>query len=144
MNNSLSKYSDFGVLLMRLSIGIIFMFVHGLGKLTGGRELWKRLGNAMSNFGINFLHEFWGFMAMFSEFFVPIFLILGFLYRPALFLIIFTMIVAASNHLFKLDPWGKVAYPLVMVFVFTSMFIMGPGKYSIDYYIKQRKKVNEA
>lgn len=143
MNNSLDRYSDFGVLLLRLSTGIIFMLVHGLGKFTGGSDMWKRLGSAMSNFGINFWHEFWGFMAMFSEFIVPVFLILGFWYRPALFLVTVTMIVAASTHLLKLDPWGKIAYPMMMIFVFSSMFIIGPGKYSIEHYLKQRKKVNE-
>lgn len=144
MSNSLNSFSDFAVLIMRLSIGIIYMLVFGLRKLTGGVELWKKLGTAMSKFGINFMPEVWGFMAMFSEFFVPILMILGFLYRPSLCLITFTMVMASITHLSKMDPWGDVAFPLIMMFVFISMLIMGPGKFSIDFYLKKKKKTNEA
>lgn len=143
MNNSLSKYSDSGVLLLRLSVGLIFIFIHGLGKITGGPALWKRLGGSMSNFGINFIPEFWGFMAAFTEFFVPMFLIIGLFYKPALFLLIFNMIVATTTHFIRLDPWGKIAYPMLLVFLFISMFLIGPGRYSIDEYLKRRKSKNE-
>jgi len=143
MNNSLGKYSDLGILLLRLSSGLIFILIHGLGKLTGGKETWRRIGGVMKNIGIDFFHEFWGFMAMFSEFFVPMLIILGLFYRPSLLLIIITMFMAAYTHLYNLDPWGKIAYPMMMFFVFTSMFIIGPGKYSIDYLLKKRKQRNE-
>ena len=143
MNNSLSKYSDSGVLLLRLSVGLIFIFIHGLGKITGGPALWKRLGGSMSNFGINFIPEFWGFMAAFTEFIVPMFLIIGLFYKPALFLLTFNMIVATTTHFIRLDPWGKIAYPMLLVFLFISMFLIGPGRYSIDEYLKRRKSKNE-
>ena len=143
MNNSLSKFSDWGMLLLRIGSGLIFIFIHGLGKINGGPELWVRLGGAMSNFGINFLPEFWGFMAAFAEFFAPMFIILGLLFRPATFILTCNMIVATSVHLSRLDPWGKVAYPLMMVIVFASMFIIGPGRFSIDQLIKNRKQKKE-
>ncbi|MEZ4689878.1 MAG: DoxX family membrane protein [Ignavibacteria bacterium] len=73
MNNSLGKHSDLGILIIRIGIGISFILVHGLGKITGGPALWEKLGGAMSSFGINFLPTFWGFMAAFSEFVVPFF-----------------------------------------------------------------------
>lgn len=143
MNNSLSKFSDFGILLLRIGAGLIFIFIHGLGKITGGPPLWERLGGTMKNFGINFFPVFWGFMAAFTEFFVPMLLILGFLYRPSTALLAFVMIAAATNHLVNQDPWGKIAYPLMMVIVFISMFLIGPGKYSVDEYLKRRKQKNE-
>jgi putative oxidoreductase len=143
MNNSLSKFADFGMLFLRTGVGLIFIFIHGLGKITGGPESWERLGGSMSNFGITFLPQFWGFMAAFTEFFVPMFLILGLFYRPATFLLTFNMIVAATVHFVRLDPWGKIAYPLMLVILFISMFIIGPGRYSLDEYLKRRKLKNE-
>jgi len=143
VNNSFYRSADFGMLLLRLGVGLIFIFIHGLGKITAGPVMWKKLGGSMSNFGINFLPEFWGFMAAFTEFFVPMFIILGLLFRPAAFLLAFNMIVAATVHLKNLDPWGKIAYPLMLVILFISMFLIGPGKYSISEYFKNRKKANE-
>ncbi|MBK8550321.1 MAG: DoxX family protein [Ignavibacteria bacterium] len=143
MNNSLSRFSDYGILLLRIGVGLIFIFIHGLGKITAGPDLWKRLGGSMSNFGITFLPEVWGFIAAFTEFFVPMFLIIGFLYRPATFLLAFNMIVATSVHLKNLDPWSKIAYPMMLVILFISMFIIGPGKFSLDEYLKYRKRRNE-
>ena len=139
MNNSLSKFSDFGILFLRAGVGLIFIFIHGLGKLTGGPALWAKLGNNMPGFGISFLPEIWGFISMFTEFFVPMFLIIGLFFRPATFLLTFNMIIATSVHLKNLDPWGKIAYPLMLVILFISLFIIGPGKYSVDQYLKDRK-----
>ncbi len=143
MNNSFYRSSDFGMLLLRLGVGLIFIFIHGLGKITAGPEMWKRLGGSMSNFGINFLPEFWGFMAAFTEFFVPMLIILGVLFRPAALLLALTMIVATSVHLKNLDQWGKIAYPMMMVILFISLFLIGPGKFSVSEYFKNRKKANE-
>lgn len=139
MDNSSDKVRDFGILLLRIGVGLIFIFVHGIGKITAGPEMWTQLGGSMSNFGINFLPTFWGFMAAFTEFFVPMFLIIGFLYRPATLLLTINMIVASSVHFVKLDPWGRIAYPLMLLILFISMFLIGPGRYSIDAYLKGRK-----
>ncbi len=143
MNNSMSKFSDLGILILRIGVGLIFVFVYGLGKITGGPELWEKLGGSMSNLGINFAPEFWGFMSAFTEFFVPMFVIVGLLYRPATLLLTFNMIVAVTSLFMRLDPWNKIAYPLLLVILFLSMFFIGPGRYSIDAYLQRRKLKNE-
>ena len=135
----MNKFSDLGILTMRIGVGLIFIFVHGLGKISGGPELWEKLGGSMSNFGITFAPTFWGFMSAFTEFFVPMFIIIGFLYRPATLLLTINMIVAVTSHFMRLDPWSKIAYPLLLVILFFSMFLIGPGRYSIDDYLKRRK-----
>lgn len=143
MHNSLSKHSDIGILIIRVGLGLSFIFVHGLGKITGGPERWVKLGEAMSSFGINFLPGFWGFMAAFSEFIVPFFIIAGLLFRPAAFLMAFTMLTAMSKHLVSLDPWNKVIYPMELMFVFIALMLTGPGKYSVWYILNKRKNRNE-
>jgi len=136
--NFSEKHRDLGLLIIRLGLGISFIFIHGLPKIKGGSELWLRLGKSMSNLGINFLPEFWGFMAAFSEFVIPVFIITGLFFRPALLLIAFTMFVAMLMHLSNLDPWSKVAYSMELMFVFIGLFLTGPGRLSLDH--KFRKK----
>jgi putative oxidoreductase len=136
----LDKHKDLGLLIIRLGLGIAFIAIHGYGKLTGGPELWGKLGGAMKNLGITFYPEFWGFMSMFAEFFVPFFLIAGFLYRPAVFLMAFTMFVAMLNHLSRLDPWGRIAPAMELMIVFIGLFFLGAGKYSVDRMIWKKKE----
>jgi putative oxidoreductase len=77
-------------------------------------------------------------MSAFSEFVIPVFIITGLFFRPALLLIAFTMFVAMLLHLTNMDPWLKVAYPMELLFVFAGLFLIGPGRFSLDH--KFRKK----
>ena len=136
----LDKHKDIGLLIIRLGLGTAFIAIHGIGKLSGGPELWVKLGGAMKNLGITFYPEFWGFMSMFAEFFIPFFLIMGFMYRPAALIISFNMLVAMLTHLSKLDPWSRVAPAMELMIVFIGLFFLGPGKYSVDRLIWKKKK----
>ena len=95
-------YTDFGLLILRLGIGIMFV-LHGYPKITGGIELWAKLGSSMSNFGIDFAPTFWGFMAALSEFGGAVLLILGVGFRLASLLMLTTMCVATAHHFGKGD-----------------------------------------
>ena len=95
----------------------------------------------MSNLGITFLPGFWGFMAGFSEFFGAILIILGLFFRPATFLLAFTMLVAMISHFVRLDPWSKVSVPMDLLILFMALFLIGPGKYSLDEYFRKKKVV---
>lgn len=137
---SFDKFRNAGLLLLRLGIGLSFIFLHGLDKIMAGQQRWESLGKSMANLGITFLPAFWGFMAGFSEFFGAILLMLGLFYRPATFLLAFTMLVAMMSHLVKLDPWSKVSHPMDLLILFVALFLIGPGKYSLDEYFKRKKE----
>lgn len=128
----LDHFSDFGKLIIRVGLGVTYMFVHGLSKITGGPDTWQGLGSSISYVGIDFLHTFWGFMAAFAEFFGGLFLLLGLFYRPALFLLSITMIVAAIYHMSSGDPITTTSHSLKMAIVFIGMIFMSPGRYSLD------------
>jgi putative oxidoreductase len=119
------------------------MLIHGLSKITEGPAGWESLGKSTGNLGINFFPMFWGFMAAFSEFLGALLLLLGFFFRPATFLLASTMFVALMSHLTKLDPWGRVAYPLDLLILFVSLFLIGPGKYSLDEYFKRKREIKK-
>lgn len=142
MKTFLNKHTGIGILVLRLVLGITFILDHGLPKLKGGPESWTKLGGAMANLGINFLPTFWGFMAMASEFFGAILLLLGLFTRTSSALLAFTMIVAMTQHLSRLDPWGKVINPMTLAAVFFLLIFLGGGKYSLDaLFFKEKKPI---
>jgi len=130
------SHIDAGLLVIRVGIGLSMMLLHGYGKLTAGPESWARLGGQMARFGLDFFPVFWGFMAMFAEFFCSAAIVLGIAFRPAAFLLIGTMAVAAIRHL-TLPPDAEnagisgAAHALEFMTVFIGLFFIGPGKYAL-------------
>jgi len=108
------------------------MIIHGYPKMMGGPDLWAKIGSAMPIKGAPGLAVFWGFMAAFAEAVGGLLFILGFLFRPACFLLLVTMGVAAHKHFTDGDGLQGAGHALELAVVFLAMFIIGPGKYSVD------------
>lgn len=140
---SFDKYRDIGLLILRIGMGLMFIG-HGLPKMMGGKELWAKLGGAMSGVGINFMPEFWGFMAAFSELFGGIFLLLGLFFRPATILLTMTMIVATIMHIKNGDAFNGWSHAFESAIIFFSLFFIGPGKYSVDEKFKKSDITQES
>jgi|SRR5690606_297204 len=130
--SSLGKYKDFGLLVLRIGLGLSFIFLHGYPKLIGGTETWEAVGSAMKNVGIDFYPTVFGFMAGFVEAVGGLFLLLGLFYRPACLFLAFTMLVAGLNHLAMGDGLMGAAHPFELLVVFIGLMFVGPGKYSVD------------
>mgnify|MGYP003351816520 CR=1 FL=1 len=126
----LGKFRDFGLLVIRLGIGLAFM-MHGSGKMFHP-EHWPMLGSALANWGVTFAPAFWGFMAAFAEFGGGVLMILGFLFRPAMIMMAFNMAVATSFHLHKGDGFDLYSHALEACVVFLGLAFVGPGRYSLD------------
>jgi putative oxidoreductase len=135
---ALEKHRDVGLLILRLGVGISYMYFHGWGKISGGPETWANYGGSMEHFGITFWPTFWGFMAAFSEFFGGLLVAIGLFFRPAVTLIFVTMVVATTGHI--VTGIGGPAHSLKMAFVFAGLVFIGPGKYSVDAWIHRRRR----
>lgn len=126
----LSRYQDFGLLLLRVGVGAMMIW-HGFPKLKGGPELWEKIGGAMANYGLHDFPRFWGFMAGFTESVGGLLFILGFLFRPACAFLVFMMITAAMQS-YGSGGMKMASHAIELGIVFLSMFIIGPGRFSID------------
>lgn len=136
MLDQLDRYREEGLLILRVGIGLMFMFAHGMGKLFGGPEQWERVGEAAQYVGLDFLPIFWGFLAAVAEFVGGLLLALGALFRLALVFLISVMIVATTMHL--TTGMGSPYQAIEMGIVFFSLLFTGPGKYSLDAYYSHR------
>jgi putative oxidoreductase len=136
---------DFGLLILRLGIGLSMLGFHGYGKITGGPDLWGGIGGTMANLGITFAPTMWGFLAAFAEFFGSILIILGVLFRPAALMLAFTMVVAILRHLNlpsddPMSGWRGASHALELLVVYAALFFTGPGRYASMLLLKPRKE----
>lgn len=138
------KFTNYGILLVRLGIGIS-MALHGWPKIAGGLEKWEKIGSAMETFGIEFMPGLWGFMAGFAEFGCGILLMTGLLFTPSCILLIFNMFVAMMMHVNAGDSFVSYSHAFELLVVFIGLFITGPGKFSLDRLLVKYlpKKVQE-
>ena len=131
------KDVDLGIFLLRVGFGFSMLIFHGYGKLTGGPEKWAKIGESLQIFGIDFYPVFWGFMATFAEFFCSAFIIAGFFFMPATFLLSVNMIVAVLFHLYLPEEssaagWQGASNAVEYFFVYIVLMISGPGRYKIN------------
>lgn len=128
----LNKYQNEGLLALRIGMGIMMMY-HGAPKIMGGVEGWVKIGGAMKFLGITFAPAFWGFMAASAEFFGGLFIVLGLATRLSCILVTFTMAVAITLKFATGGGLFGASQAIENAIVYISLFIAGPGTYSLDY-----------
>ncbi len=126
--------------LLRIALGIIFI-AHGGQKVFGWFGGYGLEGTAgfMATLGVP---KFLAYLASFTEFFGGLAVLSGLLTRPAALGLAITMIVAIFKvHLGAgfFAPNG-FEYPLSLLAIAVTIFIAGPGKYSIDNKIFSKSK----
>lgn len=127
----MKKNSDLGLLILRLSLGIL-MLLHGIAKLEKGPEF---IEGMLSEKGIP------GFLAYgvyIGEILAPIALIIGFRTRLASIFYIITCITAIwlvhSDEIFTLGKHGGWAIELLGLYLFgaLALFFTGSGKLALS------------
>jgi len=128
---------DLALLVIRVGVGLSMLLFHGWGKITGGPEVWERVGGAMGSLGIHFFPVAWGFLAALAESGCSLLLILGVLTRPAAAMLAFTMLIAITRHL-GMEPdaagagWKGASHALELFTVYVGLFLAGPGMFSLS------------
>jgi putative oxidoreductase len=134
--SSLDRYRDAGLLVARIGFGFGFVWYHGLPKLTGGVQRWAGTGDAMAHLGITSGHEWFGLAAAIAEGVGGLLIALGLFFRPAALALACVMVVATISHMATGE--GTPAHAFKNTFLFLGLFLIGPGRYSIDELLSRK------
>ncbi|WP_459209888.1 DoxX family protein [Aquimarina rhabdastrellae] len=127
----MKKNIDLGILILRLTLGILMLF-HGIAKLSSGVSFIESTLEASG------LPSFIAYGVYFGEVIAPVLLIIGYRTRIAALLLSFTMLFAMlmvhSAEIFTLSPHGGWAVELLGLFLFggIALFYTGGGKYAFS------------
>lgn len=125
--------NDFAIFLLRVTSGVFMLFAHGLPKLN---RLFSSGEITFSDpLGIGTVPSL--ALAVFSEFFCSILLILGLFARASLIPLIITMFVAAFIH-HSGDPFLQMERALLFLLIFIVLFITGPGRFALGRIVKTK------
>ena len=126
----LAKYRETGLLLMRVSVGLLFI-LYTAPPLIGGPKAWAHFGAGASHFGLHSHLQFWGFFGSLVGFLGGVLIIFGLFFRIGVLFVL----VLAIGHVIAVENGSsfRVALPSIeMCFVLAGMLFIGPGKYSVD------------
>lgn len=131
MNLWREKSLDFGVLLLRVLMGLGISLFHGYGKVFGGRIEQFTEGVARMGFP---MPDLFAWAAALSEFVGGILIALGLGTRIAAFFVFSTMSVAAFiRH--APDPFDVKERAFLYGTIAMATVLIGPGRFSLDYLI---------
>lgn len=119
--------AEFGIFLLRITVGGLMVFGHGWPKfqrLLGGEPI--KFPDPLGLGG-----ELSFYLVVGAEFFCSIFLILGMFTRLSLIPLAFTMGVAAFvQH--SGDPFDKVELPLLYLVAYVTLLCTGAGSFRLQ------------
>jgi putative oxidoreductase len=127
----LSKYRETGLLLIRASIGLIFIILIA-PLFWSGSGSWEHFGSAMKHLDFHAHYKVWGFVGAVLGCAGGVLMILGLFFRIGVLCVLIITLV----HLVALwDSSGgfQTRLPaLEMSILLVSILFIGPGKYSVD------------
>lgn len=123
--------SDLAKLILRITVGGL-MLSHGIGKLVHGIDVVQTMTVSAG------LPQWFAYGVYLGEIIAPLLLLAGYYSRIAALLIAFTMLnaiyLANGANLFDINKFGApvIELPLFYLMAALSLFLLGPGKYSIN------------
>ncbi len=127
----LGKYRETGLLLLRVSIGLIFILICG-PVLLSGQHSWAQFGSTMRALNFHAHLAWWGFAGALAGFVGGVLMVFGLFFRLGIlfaFLITLVEIVAVFG---SRSSFQTRLLPIEMAIMLVSLSFIGPGKYSVD------------
>lgn len=142
----LDNNRDGALLLVRVLLGLMFIFVHGGPKIIGGSAAWLKVGSMIGVLGITSYPTALGFIAGFCELAGGILIALGLFTRLGAAMILPTLVIGSltmyvtTKGLFAAAPaFEDSLFMLLLIFI-------GGGKYSLDHLLfgsqKTERRIN--
>jgi putative oxidoreductase len=126
----LGKYREFGLLLLRVSLAVMFIIVVA-PVLFGGSGSWSRFGSGVRIVGIHSHLGMWGFAGALLVCLGAVLMIFGLFFRLGVLL----CLIVALLHAFDAVRHGTMQaalLPVELCAILLSVLFIGPGKYSVD------------
>jgi putative oxidoreductase len=126
----LGKYREGGLLLIRGSLGLIFIFL--IAPVLWSPGSWEHFGSAMRHLDFHSHFKFWGIAGAVLGCVGGVLMVLGLFFRIGVLL---ALVVTIVN---LVAVWGgrggfSARLPaLEMSILLLSLLFIGPGKYSVD------------
>ena len=127
----LSKYRETGLLLIRASLGLVFIILIA-PVLWNGSGSWEHFGDAMKHLDFHAHFKVWGFIGAVLGCAGGVLMILGLFFRIG---VLFGLAVTLVHLLAVWDSHGDfhARMPAIeMSILLLSLLFIGPGKYSVD------------
>jgi putative oxidoreductase len=125
----LAKYRDAGLLLLRLSLGLLFVYLCAPG-LFGGATRWANFGAPVRHIGLHSHFPFWGFVGALAGSIGGILIIFGLFFRIGLLLTLALSCLHVVAH--SRAGLHGILPALETSIVLVSLLFIGPGKFSVD------------
>ena len=126
----LAKYADFGLLLLRVSIGVLFI-LYTAPALMSGPAAWTHFGAGARNWGLHSNLQLWGFLGALFGCVGGVLLIFGLFFRIGVLL----LLILAIGHAIGVTKGASFRFALPSIeicFVLAASLFVGTGKYSVD------------
>ena len=133
---SLFQKPELGLLIIRCGAGVL-LALYGFRKFSAGEPVLRGVGSAINSLGLDIatnsvLALFFGIMAASAELFGGVLITIGFFFRPAVVLALFTMFVAVMSKLASGGGLSDFGHPLLYALVLAGLLFTGPGRISIQ------------
>jgi putative oxidoreductase len=126
----LAKYREAGLLLIRVSIGLL-LILYTAPTLIAGPKAWAHFGAGAGHFGLHSHFQMWGFIGALLGCVGGVLMIFGLFFRIGVLLV---LVLALGSAIAIYHGTGfRAALPSIeMCLVLTGLLFVGPGKYSVD------------
>lgn len=126
----LAKYREAGLLLIRVSLGVLFI-LYTAPTLIAGHAAWARFGAGIHQIGLHSHYQVWGFLGALAACIGGVLLIFGLAFRIGILLLLALAIIYALSV--ERSSGFHIALPSIeMCFILAGLLFVGPGKFSVD------------
>jgi len=126
----LAKYRETGLLLLRVSVGLLFI-LYAAPALIGGSKAWGHFGAGAGHFGLHSNFQIWGFLGSLLGCLGGVLMIFGLFFRIGV-LLVFVLALGYAIAVYTGTGFRTALPSIEMCFVLAGMLFIGPGKYSVD------------